>query len=371
MSKTPKKSDSYFMGLALALAEKSAGRTSPNPAVGAVLVNGGEVIGSGRHKKAGMPHAEVEAIVSVKEKKRLQGSTMYVTLEPCCHSSKRSSCTKAVIDAGIGRVVASMKDPNPEVNGHGIEELRRAGLKVETGLRGNEARKLNTAFAKFITTKEPFVVLKAAMSADGKTATRTGQSKWISSAQSRKRVHELRNIVDAVIVGINTVLRDDPKLTCRSPGGRDPLRVVLDSGLRIPVDARVLADGNAIIATTGRCDKRKKNALEEIGVEVLVVGSDGDGVGGNRVNLKEVLGVLAARGLIHIMIEGGSEISASALGQGVVDKVVYFIAPKIIGGRDAKTPVGGAGIGRMSDALRLRDIEVKRIGDDIVMEGYL
>lgn len=366
MAGKEKKEDSYYMGLAYELAKKAEGRTTPNPTVGATIVKDGEIIGQGYHMKAGMPHAEIEAMNSVKDKELLKGSTLYLLLEPCCHYGKTAPCTKAIIEAGISRVVAPMKDPNPKVNGKGFEELRNAGIEVGVGLMEKEAKKLNEAFFKYITTKRSFVILKAAMSIDGKIATSAGQSKWISSEQSRSYVHELRNRVDAVIVGINTVLYDNPRLTCRIPGGRDPLRIILDSRLRIPLDARILADRNALIATTNKCDKSKIRKLEEKGVGVVVIRTND-----KKVDLKELMYELALRSITHIMIEGGSEVAASALKEGIVDKVVYFIAPKIIGGRDAKTPIGGKGIENMEEALKLKDVEIKKIGDDVVIEGYL
>ncbi|MFC1732042.1 bifunctional diaminohydroxyphosphoribosylaminopyrimidine deaminase/5-amino-6-(5-phosphoribosylamino)uracil reductase RibD [candidate division KSB1 bacterium] len=361
-----KDNDNHYMKLALELARKGEGMTSPNPIVGAVIVKDGKIIGRGYHKKAAMPHAEVEAMHSVKDKKLLKGSTLYVNLEPCDHYGRTGPCTRAIINAGIGRVVAAMKDPNPKVDGKGFEELKNAGVEVKWGVMEQEAKKLNEAFAKFKTQQKPFVILKAAMSADGKIATRAGQSKWISSEESRSYVHELRNKVDAVIVGINTVLHDNPSLTCRLPRGRDPLRVILDSKLRIPLDARIFSDQNTIIATTNHCDKDKIRKLEEKGVGVIVTRD-----GNEKVNLKDLLYELALRSMTHIMVEGGSEVAASFLKEKLVDKVVYFIAPKIIGGRDAKTPVGGKGIENMEEALELKDIEIKKIGKDVVIEAYL
>ncbi|PIN86841.1 riboflavin biosynthesis protein RibD [Candidatus Woesearchaeota archaeon CG10_big_fil_rev_8_21_14_0_10_44_13] len=361
-----KKEDSYFMQLAFELARKAEGRTSPNPIVGAVIVKDCTVIGHGYHKKAGMPHAEIEAMNSVSDKSMLKGATMYTLLEPCCHYGRTGPCTKAIIEAGISRVVSSIQDPNPKVNGNGFRELKKHGIETEYGIMEKETRKLNEAFIKYVTTKRPFVILKAAMTLDGKIATTTGMSKWISSEASRRYVHELRNRVDAVIVGINTVLHDNPRLTCRMENGRDPLRIILDSRLRIPLDSRILADKNALIATTKRCDRQKKVALEQKGIGVVIVGKDED-----KVDLKELMYELVLRGITNIMIEGGSEISASALKQGIVDKFVYFISPKIIGGRDAKTPLGGEGIRNMDQAINLRDVEIRKIGDDVVIEGYI
>lgn len=361
-----KKEDSHFMQLAFELAKKAEGKTSPNPLVGAVIVKDGEIIGHGYHKKAGMPHAEIEAMNSVNDKSLLKGSTLYVIFEPCCHYGRTGPCTKAVIEAGISRVVASIKDPNPKVNGKGFKELAQAGIRCEYGMMEKETAKLNEAFIKYKTKNVPFVILKAAMSLDGKIATKTGHSKWISSEESRRYVHELRNRVDAVIVGINTVLYDNPRLTCRIENGKDPLRIILDSSLKIPLHSRILADKNALIATTNSCDKSKIRKLEEKGIGVIVVRKDE-----KKVDLKELMHELALRSITHVMIEGGSEVAASALKEGIVDKVIYFIAPKIIGGKDTKTPIGGEGIAEMENALQLKDVDVRKIGDDIIVEGYL
>ncbi|MCX8147260.1 MAG: bifunctional diaminohydroxyphosphoribosylaminopyrimidine deaminase/5-amino-6-(5-phosphoribosylamino)uracil reductase RibD [Candidatus Woesearchaeota archaeon] len=355
-----------YMQLAIELAKKAEGKTSPNPIAGAVIVKNGDIIGQGYHKKAGMPHAEVEAINSVQDKSLLKGSTLYVTLEPCCHYGRTGPCTKEIIKAGIKEVYAAMIDPNPKNNGKGSEELRRAGIPVYVGIMENEARKMNEAFVKYITTKKPFVIMKTAISLDGKTATKKGHSKWISSEESRNYVHTIRNKVDAVMVGINTVLADDPHLTTRIEGGKDPLRIILDSKLRIPLNARILKDKNAIIATTQKYNRKKKVALERRGIGVVVVNSNSE-----RVDMKELMNELALRGITSIMIEGGSEVNASALKAGIVDKVIYFIAPKIIGGKDAKPAVGGEGINYMDEAIELKNVEVKRVGPDIVVEGYL
>jgi len=356
------------MRIAIDLAKTAEGRTSPNPPVGAVIVKEGKIIGSGYHEKAGMPHAEVVAINSVKDKEFLKGASLYVTLEPCCHYGRTGPCTKEIISAGISSVYAAMNDPNPKNNGKGAQELRKAGINLHIGLLEEEVRKLTEPFVKYITKHKPYVVMKTAVSLDGKTATRTGESKWISSEESRNHVHQLRNKVDAVMVGINTVLHDDPHLTTRIPGGRDPLRIILDSTLRIPLDARTLQDKNAMIATTQRYDHKKKVELEKMGIGVIVV--PGENVGGG-VNLQNLMKELSVRGIIHIMIEGGSEVNASALSAGIVDKVIYFIAPKIIGGKDAKPAIGGIGIECMSDALNLKNVRISQIGPDMLMEGYL
>lgn len=354
------------MQLALDLARKADGRTSPNPLVGAVIVKNGRIIGQGFHEQAGFPHAEIIAMESVKNKKLLKGASLYLNIEPCNHYGRTGPCTKAIINAGISEVFAAMIDPNPKNNGAGFTELQRVGIKVNTGILGERARKMNEAFIKWITTKKPFVIMKTAISLDGKIATNTGESKWISSEESRNYVHKLRNRVDAVIIGINTVLKDDPYLTTRIKDGKDPLRIILDSRLRIPMDVKILKDKNAMIATTLKYNRKKKIALEKKGIGVIVVRKNI-----KKVDLRELMDELSLRGITHIMIEGGSEVNASALKAGIVDKVIYFIAPKIIGGSDAKTAIGGKGIAHMKDAMNLNNIEIKQMGHDIVMEGYL
>lgn len=355
-----------FMQMALELARKAEGRTSPNPLVGSVIVKDGKIIGKGFHSAVDMPHAEIAAMDSVKDKNLLKGATVYVNLEPCCHYGRTGPCTKELIAAGIGEVYAAMLDPNPKNNGSGAEELRKAGIKVNIGINRDKAKKMNEAFCKYITTKKSFVIMKTAMSLDGKTATKTGQSKWISSEQSRRYVHELRHKVDAVMVGINTVLNDNPRLTTRIKNGKNPIKIILDSKLRIPLDARIFEQGDVLVATTPSYDRKKKVALEKKGVGVIVVRKNT-----KRVDLTELMKELALRDIIHIMIEGGSEVNASALKAGIVDKMIYFISPKIIGGVDAKPAIGGSGIRYMEEALNLKDVQIKQLGPDIVMEGYL
>lgn len=361
--------DREYMKMALDLAGKAEGRTSPNPMVGAVVVRGGEVVGRGFHARAGTPHAEVLALREAGEKAR--GATLYVTLEPCCHHGRTGPCTEAVIGAGVKRVVAAMVDPNPLVAGKGLARIREAGLEAGSGVMEDEARRLNEVFIKYITTGLPFVVLKAAVSLDGKIATRSGDSKWITGPQAREHGHRLRNRYDAIMVGVNTVLADDPSLTTRLPeGGRDPVRVVLDSMARTPPEARVISRSSpvpAIIAVTGRAPEERLKRLREVGAEVFSAPSGRDG----RVDMPSLMKELAGREITSILIEGGGEVHASALASGVVDKVAWFIAPKLIGGREAPGPLSGPGPESLEEAVLLDRVSFGAMGNDIFVEGYI
>lgn len=356
------------MDRALALAERAAGRTSPNPMVGAVVVRDGRVVGEGYHAAAGQPHAEVVALRQAGEAAR--GATLYVTLEPCCHYGRTPPCTREVIGAGVTRVVAAMLDPNPRVAGRGVEELRRAGVEVRVGCREEEARRLNEAFCKYITTGVPFVTYKAALSLDGKVATAGGDSRWISGEESRGLVHRLRDRYDAVMVGVGTVLADDPLLTCRLEGGRDPVRVVVDSRGRLPLNARLLHSGSrarTLVTTTAAMPGETRAALEAIpGVEVMEVASSG-----GRVDPEALLRALGEREITSVLLEGGPTLAASMLAGGWVDKIMFFLAPLLVGGARAPSPLGGEGVARLGDARRLRDVRVERVGEDILVTAYV
>lgn len=361
------KADRIFMQKALALAHKGIGRTSPNPAVGAVLVKGSAIIASDYHRRAGTPHAE--PLVLRKAGDAARGATLYVTLEPCCHTGKKTPpCTELIIKSGVKRVVAAMIDPNPLVSGRGMLQLQKAGIKTETGLLDDEARELNEAFAKFITTDMPFVILKMAQSLDGKIATARGESQWITGEKSRQYAHRLRNEADAVLTGAGTVRKDNPSLDCRIRNGRNPYRIVIDSSLRIPLTARVLShgDGKTIMATTRKASARKIRQIEKTGNRVIVV-KEKKGM----VDLNRLMKELGRLGIISVMIEGGSSVAASALSSGVVDKVLFFLAPKIIGGSDAISSVGGTSPLRLKDALQLKDFKAIKMGEDILIQGYL
>lgn len=356
--------DEAFMRRALDLAVRARGRTSPNPLVGAVLVRGGRVIGEGYHRRAGRPHAEVEALRTA----AARGATMYVNLEPCAHHGRTPPCADALIEAGVGRVVVGMTDPDPRVRGRGIRRLRRAGVAVTTGVLRAACRRVNEAFVVRVRTGRPFVTLKLAAALDGRIATAGGDARWISSAASRRRVHVLRNQVDAVLVGAQTVTADDPRLTCRIRGGRDPLRVVLDGRLGISPSARVCrlaAPPGTLIATSRTAARARGAAYERAGVEVLAFpGRRG------RIALRAVLETLAGRGVNHVLIEGGGQTAATALREDVVDKVLFFYAPLLLGG-DGRAMLGALEVGRVADGRKLHTMQLERIGRDVLVSGYL
>ena len=363
--------DYFYMRRALALAARARGRTSPNPMVGAVIVSQERIVGEGYHQRAGTPHAEVHALRQAGEKAR--GATLYVNLEPCCHFGRTPPCCEQIIAAGIRRVVAAMEDPNPQVAGKGIKRLREAGVEVECGVLEEEARRLNEAFFKFITAGRPFVVLKAAVSLDGKIATASGESMWITGEAARTEAHRLRNTYDAVMVGIGTVLKDNPQLTTRLPAGeegRDAVRVVVDSRLRLPLNARVINPASPaplLVATTEQAPRERLELLErQEGVEVLCFSSR-DG----QVPLGELMEELGKREICSVLLEGGATLNASALKEGIVDKVVVFMAPRIIGGTEAPGMVGGSGCARLSDAWKLEEVSFSPVGEDIMLVGYL
>lgn len=354
------------MSQALDLARQGEGRTRPNPAVGAVIVKDGVVVGRGFHPRAGEPHAEIFALRDAGE--RACQADLYVTLEPCSHHGRTGPCADAIIKAGLSRVYVGIMDPNPQVAGAGIRRLREAGIQVYCGVLENQCRRIIAPFAKHILTGLPFIVLKSAMTLDGKTATASGHSQWVSNAASRKEVHRLRNRMDGIMVGIGTVLRDDPQLTTRLPEeGRDPERIVVDSRLRIPEDAAILHLSSAaatVIATTGQACPDKITRLRTLGAEVLVLpASDG------RVDLHALLTALGERGLQSILLEGGAELNGAFWRAGFVDRLMMFVAPKVVGGDTGKGVFSGAGVGSMTDATVLQDVRVRQFGDDTLIEG--
>jgi len=350
-----------FMLRAIRLAELGRGTTSPNPLVGAVVVRGGKPVGEGWHERAGGPHAEVVALE--KAGKQAEGATMYVTLEPCAHHGRTLPCVKAIRKAGISKVVVALRDPNPDVKGGGWEQLEAAGISVEQGAYEDVARRQNEAFIKRVTTGLPFLTLKMAMSVDGRVATNTGSSRWISGEDSRSEVHEMRAASDAVMVGIGTVLMDDPQLTARTgrTDQKQPLRVVVDWDARTPVGSR-LADVSlapTLVAASDRAPQRAVDALQLRGVEVIRAG-----VGG-RVDLRALMEELASRDMNAVQCEGGPGLAAMLLREKLVDRMVLFIAPCIISGRDAPGPIGGEGIEEMIDAMSVRFDSVGVSGEDI------
>lgn len=359
------RTDTHYMREALAWARRSLGRTSPNPPVGAVVVRDGQVVGRGFHRRAGEAHAEVVALQAAGSRGR--GATLYVTLEPCPTTGRTGPCAEAILQAGIARVVVAARDPDPRVDGRGLQRLRAAGVEVTTGVLAREAVRLLEAYIVHRRTGRPFVTLKWAMSLDGKISARRDRRTMISGERSLRYDHALRNVHDAVLVGVGTVLADDPQLTCRIPGGRDPLRVVLDSRLRIPLQARLLHLRSAaptLIAAGEQAPRERVAALRAAGAEVLVLP-------GERPALRDLLAVLAGRGILSVLVEGGGTVHAAALAEEVAHKVVAIVGPGLIGGAEAPTPVDGAGGPWADDMLRLVGVTVRRLGEDVVIEGYL
>ena len=359
--------DEQWMKRALRLAEAGRGRTSPNPVVGAVLVKRGKPVGEGYHARAGEAHAEIVALRQAGKKAR--GAALYVNLEPCTHYGRTPPCVPQVIKAGVKRVVIGMEDPNPVVNGKGIEALRRFGLEVDVGVLEKECRRLNEAFCKYILQREPFVTLKVAATLDGKIATRDGDSKWISGEASRRFVHKLRDQVDGVLVGIGTILQDDPLLTTRRKQGREPYRIVLDSRLKIPEEARVFehSPSEVILATTQTAPHEKIERLERRGVRVLIIDSKEKG----RVDLRSCLTKLGEIGVINLLVEGGSQINGSFLDEHLIDKFLLFLSPRLMGDPRAIGIFGGGGVSSLKEAVAVKEIKIKRSGEDIFVEGYL
>ncbi len=357
--------DEKYMKLAMQLAENAIGRTSPNPLVGAVIVKDNRVVGCGWHRKAGTPHAEVHALNQAGE--LAQGADVYVTLEPCAHYGKTPPCAKALVEAKVKNVYGGLLDVNPKVAGKGFKILEDAGIHVEYGFLQDELRKQNEVFFKWIEHKKPFVVLKAAMTLDGKIATATGQSKWITNETSRAYGYKLRDIYDGIMVGINTVIEDNPMLTARVDGGKNPIRIVVDSSLKIDINANVVQDKSAktIIATTDKADKDKILKLQAQDVDVIVVDKDKN----DKVDIEKLLDILGQQNICSILVEGGATLSGSFVAKKLVDKVYFFIAPKIVGGKEAKTPVAGTGILNLQEALALKDIQVEKLDEDILIIG--
>jgi diaminohydroxyphosphoribosylaminopyrimidine deaminase/5-amino-6-(5-phosphoribosylamino)uracil reductase len=365
----PAPSDESFMRRALALARQGEGYVSPNPMVGCVIVRGDRVVGEGFHQRFGGPHAEIHALRQAGEQAR--GAVLYVTLEPCCHTGKTPPCVDAILRAGPARVVVALRDPNPLVAGGGLARLRQAGIEVTSGVCEDEARRLNEAFLTYVSTQCPFVTLKCAVTLDGKIATRTGHARWITGERARAKVHELRHASDAIVVGIGTVVHDDPLLTTRLPDrcGVNPLRVIVDSSLRLPVRARVTevtADCRTLVAATAQAAPERQSRLEGRGVEIVRLPADAES---RRVDLEALLVHLGQRGIASVLVEGGATLGTAFLQRRLVDKILCFIAPKIIGG-DGLSVVGPCGVQTMEQAIRFRDVTFQSYGDDVLLQGY-
>lgn len=357
-----------YMAQALSMAGLALGKVSPNPAVGAVIVRDGRVVAQGCTQPPGSDHAEIVALKQAGEAAR--GGVMYVTLEPCCHYGRTPPCTQSIIAAGITEIHIATLDVSPKVSGCGRDELEKASIKIVLGEHEAEAKQVIEAYAKHITEGLPFVTVKFAMSLDGKIATRSGDSHWISGEQSRQLVHRLRFTSDAIMVGAGTVLADDPLLTVRDLGGdllKTPLRVIVDGSGRTSPEARVYTEpGSAVVALAKTLSAAERAAFRRVGVEVLELP-----LAGTQVDLKELFRLLGERGVTSVMVEGGGGLLGALFDAGLVDKVIVFIAPVIIGGHDAVTPVGGSGVERVKEALRLDRLSVERIGDDIMVTGYI
>ncbi|EMU54099.1 bifunctional diaminohydroxyphosphoribosylaminopyrimidine deaminase/5-amino-6-(5-phosphoribosylamino)uracil reductase RibD [Clostridium butyricum] len=359
--------DEFYMKRALELAVKGIGMVNPNPMVGAVIVKDNKVIGEGFHEKYGHAHAERNAVKNAVED--IEGATVYVTLEPCAHYGKTPPCVDLLIEKKVRKVVIGMLDPNPLVAGKSIKKLKENNIEVKVGVKEKECRKLNEVFIKYITTKKPFVIMKAGISIDGKIATSSGESKWITSERSRLHSHELRNRMSGIMVGINTVLSDDPSLTYRGEHkGKDPLRIIIDSTLKVPFESKVIKynNNNTIVACVENTDLIKKEKLEKMGVKIIETKSKK-----GKVDLQEVVEKLGKEKIDSILLEGGGTLNFSALKEGIVDKVRFYIAPKIIGGENSKNSVSGQGFYNLDDCVNLKDMSYEQMGNEIVVEGYI
>ena len=362
--------DRDYMLRAIELAKGGLGWTSPNPLVGAVIVKDGRIIGEGYHERCGKLHAERNAIASLTES--AEGATLYVTLEPCCHYGKTPPCTEAILEQKIARVVIGSRDPNPLVAGKGAAILRAVGVRVEEDFMREECDELNPVFFQYITKKTPYVVMKYAMTADGKIAARTGDSKWITGESARKKVQELRHRYMGIMAGIGTVLADDPMLNVRIPGLKSPVRIICDSGLRIPMDSQLVKTAKeyrTIVAYAGECSgecckeaEKKAEQLHAAGVETVSV-PDADG----RVDLGKLMEYLGNQGIDSVLLEGGGTLNDAALSAGIVNEICAFIAPKIFGGAGAKTPVSGIGVAHPAEAVMLTLKQMETIGDDLML----
>lgn len=359
--------DEKYMMLALELAEKGRGKVEPNPMVGAVLVKNNEIIGTGYHQIFGGAHAEVHAIHEGGA--NCKGATLYVSMEPCAHYGKTAPCVDAIVKAGIGKVIAAIIDPNPITSGKGIRKLKEAGIEIKLGVMEFQAMKLNASFFKLMQQGLPYVIVKWAMSLDGKIATHTGDSKWITCEESRVYAHKVRGQVDGILVGINTVLRDDPLLTCRLEGGRNPKRIIIDSNASLPLHSRLLKtihESEIVVAVSRNALPERIKKLRQLGCEVIQTNTMS-----GRVDLQELFRQLGEMKMTNILVEGGSRVITAVLEDCLADKVIVFIAPIIIGGQGANSPVLGKGIDAIAESVKVNEITIKRFSDDVVIEGFL
>ena len=362
----PARQDEKYMRMALELALKGRGWVSPNPVVGAVIVrDDGTIIGQGYHERYGELHAERNALKNCMEPPA--GATMYVTLEPCCHHGRQPPCTDAILEAGIRRVVVGSGDPNPRVAGGGIRILREHGIEVVEGVLKEECDAVNEIFFHYIQTGRPYVVMKYAMTIDGKIAAYTGLSKWVTGEEARAHVQKLRHELSAIMVGVGTVLADDPMLNCRIPGLTSPVRIICDTHLRTPLDSKVVQTASEIPTIIATCCENERAVLQytEKGCRVLNVAKSGD----LHLDLQDLVSKIGAEGIDSILLEGGGTLNWSALESGIVNRVMAYVAPKLFGGSSAKTPVEGRGIPDPQEAVRLRDISISRLGEDLLIEG--
>ena len=365
-----------YMRYALELAKKGIGYVNPNPLVGAVLVKENQIIGEGYHKKFGGLHAEREAFQNTKES--ANGATLYVTLEPCCHYGKTPPCTDVIIESGVSKVVIGCSDPNPKVAGKGIEQLKKHGIQVQVGVLRKECEELNRIFFHYIKTKTPYVLMKYAMTLDGKIATVIGESKWITGETAREEVQRTRHQYSAIMVGIGTVIKDDPSLTCRIPNGKNPIRIICDTNLKIPLHSKVVQTAKEVETWIVTCkqerNREKEMVLKEAGCTLLSFSpkkQEKEGENKMGIPLKELMEELGKRGVDSVLLEGGAELNASALKEGIVNRVQAYIAPTLFGGKEGKTPIGGMGVFQVEQGIHLKEVTIKKIGRDYVIEGQV
>lgn len=363
-----------YMRYALELAKKGIGYVNPNPLVGAVLVKENQIIGEGYHKKFGGLHEEREAFQNTKES--ANGATLYVTLEPCCHYGKTPPCTDVIIESGVSKVVIGCSDPNPKVAGKGIEQLKKHGIQVQVGVLRKECEELNRIFFHYIKTKTPYVLMKYAMTLDGKIATVIGESKWITGEKAREEVQRTRHQYSAIMVGIGTVIKDDPSLTCRIPNGKNPIRIICDTNLKIPLHSKVVQTAKEVETWIVTCkqerNREKEMVLKEAGCTLLSFSpkkQEKEGENKMGIPLKELMEELGKRGVDSVLLEGGAELNASALKEGIVNRVQAYIAPTLFGGKEGKTPIGGMGVFQVEQGIHLKEVTIKKIGRDYVIEG--